>query len=118
MYNCEDLKERLWDLGFEVPENHEDKLIVSMQRAESTIMNTCNCETVPQELRFVFLDLAAGEYLLAVRSCENDGEDDIASITEGDMSVSFRDRTETESLIDELLNGGREEMLSFRRVKW
>lgn len=113
MFGCEELRERLLDLGYETTETETDILERAIRRAEQTIMNTCNTETVPDELKFTALDIAAGEYLLAA------GRDDeargVKSVSEGDVSVEFDD---TGSLIDELLNSGRDEMLSFRRVKW
>lgn len=116
MIQIEDLALRLCDLGFEVPENHSDMLKEAVKRAEQCVMNTCNCENVPEELSFVALDIAAGEYLLAAR-CK--GEDFLVeSVSEGDVSVSFKDESPVDGIIDMLLNSGRDEMLSFRRVKW
>ena len=83
-----------------------------------SIMNTCNVEEVPEELRYVYLDIAAGEYLLGVYSKEEKSEESVKSVTEGDLSVTFKDKSDIEMTIDKLLNSGREEMLSFRRVKW
>lgn len=116
MYNCEELRDRLFDLGYETEENEGELLESSLKRAEQTIMNTCNCEAVPYELRFVALDLAAGEYLLAAKGTADEG--DVKSVSEGDMSVTFNDKTQVESVIDNLFCRGREEMLSYRRIKW
>lgn len=113
MFGCDELRERLLDLGYETAENEEEMLERAIKRAEQTVMNTCNTETVPEELFFAALDMAAGEYLLAA---ERGGEErGVKSVTEGDVSVEFGDEG---SLIDELLSAGREEMLSFRRIKW
>lgn len=117
MYDCEELKDRLFDLGFETDENEDDLLRAALQKAEQNIMSTCNCEKVPYELRFVALDMAAGEYLLAACGRERE-EGNVKSISEGDISVSFGDRTAVEKVIDTLLTQGREEMLSYRRIKW
>lgn len=116
MYNCEELRDRLFDLGFETEENEEDLLNAALMRAEQIIMNTCNCERVPYELRFVALDMAAGEYLLAAYG--QGDNDNVKSVSEGDISVTFGDKSGIEEIIDNLLNGGREEMLSYRRIKW
>lgn len=116
MYDCEELRDRLFDLGFETEENEEEALLAALKRAEACIMNTCNCEKVPYELRFVALDMAAGEYLAAKESGEEGCE--AKSISEGDISVTFGDRSSVEELIDSLLTRGREEMLSHRRIKW
>ncbi len=110
------LRERLCDMGFETEENEEAILLGSIKRAEQTILNFCNCESVPEELYFAALDMAAGEYLLAAKSREGDF-DGVEKISEGDLSLSFSEEP-TESLIDRLFSEGREEMLSFRRLKW
>ena len=116
MYDCEELRDRLFDLGFETEENEKELLEIALNRAEQTIMNTCNCEKVPYELRFVALDMAAGEYLLAAYG---KGEDEgVKSISEGDVSVTYKDKSKIDEIIDGLLNAGREEILSYRRIKW
>lgn len=118
MYNSETLRMRLYDLGFEVEENEEELLLAALKRAEQTIMNKCNCESIPEELNFVAIDMAAGEYLLAVQWQNEDSKNDVKSLSEGDISVSFKDESELKSLVDELLARSREELLSYRRIKW
>lgn len=116
MLDCQDLRERLSDMGFETQENEEEELQRAILRAETSVRNYINCESVPEELRYTLLDIAAGEYLLAAKSeRENVG---VKSISEGDVTVSFESESETDMLIDRLLEGGREEMLSFRRLVW
>ncbi len=115
MYNCEELRDRLFDLGFETEENEEKMLSDALKRAEQTIMSTCNCECVPYELRFVALDMAAGEYLLAAKA---KAEDNVKSVSQGDISVTFSDKGKVDEIIDRLLTSGRDEMLSMRRIKW
>lgn len=116
MTDIEKLCERLADMGFEVEENQEDALREALRRAEQTVINYCNCESVPEELCFALLDMAAGEYLLAAALKSGD-EREIKSISEGDMSVSFGDDG-VEGIVDELFKRSREEMASFRRIKW
>lgn len=116
MRDIERLTERLSDMGFEVEENKIDLLKEAMRRAEQTIMNCCNCESVPEELEFVALDMAAGEYLLAAE-CRGRDAREVKSLSEGDMSVTFNDEG-VEGIIDNLFKRGREEMIAFRRVKW
>ncbi|MBQ7876575.1 MAG: hypothetical protein IJ316_04715 [Clostridia bacterium] len=116
MLNYEALRERLSDMGFETEENEESELKRALERAEMSIVNAINCESVPDELRFTLLDIAAGEYLLAVKSRE--GGNVVKSVSEGDVSVTFSDESDTDELIDTLLSSGREEILSFRRLKW
>lgn len=115
MTDCEKLRERLGDMGYEVEENEYSSLSEALGRAEQSIVNMINCEKVPEELHFTLLDMAAGEYLLAAQG--KNGEDRVKSVSEGDVSVSF-DTDGEEELIDRLLNSGRDELLSFRRLKW
>ncbi len=115
MFECEALRERLEDFGIETEENEETELKRALERAEMNIINAINCESVPDELRFTLLDIAAGEYLLAVKSRE--GANGVKSVSEGDVSVTFTEG-DTEALIDNLLTSGREEIISFRRLKW
>ena len=117
MYDSEELKDRLFDLGFETEESEEELLIDALKRAEQSIMNSCNTECVPCELRFVALDIAAGEYLLAAKAHREETRG-IKSISEGDVSVTFEDEEKIDGVIDSLLNKGREEVLSYRRIKW
>lgn len=116
MTDTEKLMERLSDMGFEVEENEEDALLGALSRAEQTVMNYCNCESVPEELYFALLDMAAGEYL-ASQYCRGGENDNVKSLSEGDMSISFGEGG-VESTVDELFKRGREEMLSFRRLRW
>ncbi len=117
MFEVEQLRERLLDMGFETEENEEDILKNAIERVEQTILNYCNCENVPQELYFVALDMACGEYLAASR-CQGSEKSALKSISEGDISVTFGDEEPVEVLADKLLCKGREEMVSFRRIKW
>lgn len=114
MTEIDALRERLCDMGFETEENEHDALKSALQRAEQTIMNYCNCESVPEELRFVALDMAAGEYLLAAERTKAPG---VKSISEGDVSVSFGEDG-VGAMIDELFCRGRDEMIAFRRLRW
>lgn len=111
----ERLLERLYELGYEVEENEHEALLRAIDKAQFSIMNTLNSEGVPRELEYVWIDMAAGEYLLAANEKADEG---VKTISEGDMTVSFKDEDPQDELIDRLLNNGRCEMLSYRRVKW
>ena len=117
MFDCEELRDRLFDLGFETEENEEKVLSEALKRAEQSIMNSCNTESVPYELRFTALDIAAGEYLLAARAYREDLRG-IKSVSEGDISVTFEEGNTLDSIIDSLLEKGRDEILNYRRIKW
>lgn len=116
MYGIEELRERLFDLGCETDENEGEALTRALRRAEQFVMNECCVERVPSELRFAALDIAAGEYLAS--RLQSEGERGIKSVTEGDFSVTFKDMTEDEAVIDSLIASGKEALAAFRRIKW
>ncbi len=116
MCRYDELEERLSDLGIETAENEREALEKAIKRAEQTVMNNLNTDSVPDELWYAALDIAAGEYLSDKLSAEQDR--DIESVSEGDFSVSFGDRSSLELLADKLLFSGRNEMAAYRRIKW
>ncbi len=116
MVDIEMLYERLSDMGFEVDENEEAILKEAIGRAEQTIINYCNCESVPEELYFALLDMAAGEYLAAA-AFKGGEKSALKSFSEGDMAITFGDDA-VGDLVDNLFKKSRDEMVSFRRLKW
>lgn len=117
MIDIEQLRERLSDIGFDAAESERGILEECIKRSEQTIMNYCNLESVPDQLQYTALDMAAGEYLMSLK-CSGEETRDVHSVSEGDISVTFEGTDKTEKLIDELLSGCREDMASFRRIKW
>lgn len=117
MLSTEQVRERLSDLGFETEENEGEIILAAIKRAEQTIVNYCNCESIPEGLIFAALDMACGEYL-ATAKCRGDDEEKVKSVTEGDISVSFNEEESVVELADRLIGKGMGELVSFRRIKW
>ena len=127
----EAVKQRLQSFGFKVKKRDEALLSFSVQKAESTVKNECNVPQVPDGLRSIAVDMAVGEFLLAKKAfapADIAGLDlDIAvkQIQQGDTNTVFAvgEGSQTpeqrlDSLIDRLLNGGREQFSCYRRIRW
>lgn len=81
-----------------------------MEHVTETILNYCNIETVPG-------GLVNTAYRMAVDLYRNETNIDgsIASITEGDTSVSYKQNTE---FSQSLLKDYRGQLSRYRKVRW
>lgn len=124
------VKKRLAALGYECREGDEISLNFCIEKVRSTIKNEINGADVPEGLEHVAVDMAAGEFLLAKKTL---APDDLAldlttavkEIKEGDTSVSFSigegsltPEQRLAAFINYLLNYGKAEFASYRRLKW
>lgn len=124
----EKVKERLKSFGCEVSEDDSFALTFGIEKAAQSIKNECNLREVPQELEYVqidwvcrdFLDAKYNSGLLSLESL-NLGEA-LASVTEGDVSVSFdnasSDDVKFQMLLKNLSETGKDELLCFRGLRW
>lgn len=125
------VKQRLQSFGYKVKKNDEMLLSFSVQKAENTVKNECNVPQVPEGLFNITADMAVGEFLMAKKTFAPDdiaGLDlDLAAkqIQQGDTNTVFAvgEGSQTaeqrlDSLIDHLLNNGREQFSCYRRIKW
>lgn len=122
-----DVVDRLLGLGFSV----DDRNLLSfcVQKTETHIRSFCNIQEIPDKLHHVAVDMAAGTYLESLKDAGRltgfDYSMPIKSLKEGDTNVEFAISSggltaeqRMEKLIDGLLHGGREVLLSCRRVAW
>lgn len=125
----EDVKERLASFGYQVTEADSWMLTFLIQKVENHIKNTCNVSTIPEELLNIAIDMVVGEFLLNKKSSNNlagfNLETAIKQIQEGDTSITYAigegDLTPEQRLdllIDYLINHGKNEILSYRSIKW
>ena len=127
----EAVKQRLAAFGYEIKDGDEMLLSFSVQKAESTIKNDCNVADVPEGLFSIAVDMAVGEFLLAKKTfapVDIEGLDldtAVKQIQQGDTNTVFAvgEGSQTaeqrlDSLIDRLLNGGREQFSCDRRIRW
>ena len=125
------VKQRLQSFGFKVKKRDEALLSFSVQKAENTVKNDCNLPEVPEGLWGIAVDMAVGEFLLAKKAFAPadiaglDLDAAVKQIQQGDTNTVFAvgEGSQTaeqrlDSLIDHLLNGGREQFSCYRRIRW
>ena len=120
--------QRLISLGYKLEENDDWILCFAMQTVENHIKNSCNVTSIPDELSNVAIDRVCGEFLFAKKQTGQlviEGLDltgAIASISEGDTSVSFvsgaTDDDRFNLLVNYLMTKGEGDFVCFRKLKW
>ena len=120
--------QRLISLGYKLEENDDWILCFAMQGVENHIKNSCNVISIPDELFNIAVDRVCGEFLftkkqtgqLTIEGLDLTGS--IASISEGDTSVSFvtgaTDDDRFNQLVNYLMTKGEGEFVCYRKVKW
>lgn len=119
---------RLESFGYEVTEADTFGIAFSVQKSESNIRIDCNITEIPEGLYPTLRDMVCGDFLavkyqtgkLALTDLDLDGA--IASVSEGDTSISFDKSTTDEgkfnTLISVLSTAGRGNLACYRRFKW
>lgn len=131
MFNVDALVERLGSFGYEVKESDGFSLTFCVEKVRTTIKNEINWPDVPEELEYIAVDMAAGEFLLAKKTF---APDDLANmdlqaavkqIQTGDTNTVFAtgEGSQTaeqrlDTLITYLISYGKAEFASFRRMRW
>lgn len=120
--------QRLISLGYKLEENDDWILCFAMQTVENHIKSSCNVTSIPDELLNVAIDRVCGEFLFAKKQTGQlviEGLDltgAIASISEGDTSVSFVSGTTDDDRFNQLVNylmtKGEGDFVCFRKLKW
>lgn len=131
MYDVDAVKARLLSLGYEVKADDIAALTFCVEKVRSTVKNEINWKDVPEGLEHIAVDMACGEFLNAKKTFAPDdlgGFDlDVAvkQINTGDTTTVFAvgDGSQTDeqrlaAFINYLLNYGRSEFNSFRRIRW
>ncbi len=120
--------QRLISLKYKLEENDDWILCFAMQGVENHIKASCNVTSIPDELFNIAVDRVCGEFLftkkqtgqLTIEGLDLDGA--IASISEGDTSVSFvagaSDDDRFNQLVNYLKTKGDGDFVCFRRLKW
>lgn len=111
------------------PELSDTQRQIAIAEAEQEIKNYCNIEVIPEELYFTLANMAADLLTYRPAGGETDGaaasvSGTIASIKEGDTTVSFgsgtqvRSQARTEERTEKLLLDYQKQLQSFRKVRW
>lgn len=140
-----EMVETLSDLGSALPESFSRLMIrrldtlgcpsksgfslaFAAQKAEREILDYCHVEVIPSVLYPMLCDRACGKYLydqkqmglLDMETLDLSGA--LSSITEGDVSLSFRsgtsDAEKLDALLERMMRAGEGQMACYRRIKW
>ena len=131
MFDVKSVIERLTEIGYEVKESDTFSLTFCVEKVRNTIKNETNCQDVPEGLEHIAIDMAVGEFLLGKKTFAPDDLSTIdlsvavKDIKEGDTTISFGTGESTQTpeqrlttYINYLLNYGKAEFSSYRRLKW
>lgn len=131
MFNVKAVTERLRSFGYEADESDSFSLAFCVEKVHSTIRNETNCQVIPEGLEHIAVDMACGEFLNAKKTFAPDGlsgiDLDVAvkQIQTGNTNTVFAigDGSSTPeqrltAFIDYLLDYGKPEFNSFRRIRW
>ena len=132
MITVEDIKKRLESFGYSAAPENEAALAFALKKASDVCKNDCNVFDVPEGLESIVIDMAVGEFLLALKtfnptSLSNIGlsfESAVKELSEGDTRISFAtegnksDEQKLDSMIDLLINGRKSEFACYRRLRW
>lgn len=119
--------DRLASLGYVVTAADAFPLAYAMQKAEAHVRSQTNLRAIPAGLRYVYVDMACGEFLNAKYQTGQldlsglDFNGIVQSIHEGDSSVQFAAGASDEEkfkALTEMLNGGGADLLCYRRLRW
>lgn len=111
----------------ETPEDAWD-LAFSIRKVETGLQDYCHIGLVPSTLYPLLCDRACGMFLYDRKQSgrlELEGLDlsgILASLSEGDVSISFNtaesDEVRLDALLDVLRNAGKEQLSCYRKIKW
>lgn len=116
-----DIRERLVQLGAEVGEEDEAAVLFAENKTAEHIKNVCNLDYIPEELEYLAVDMACGEYLrdrlLSGVMGDFDTAGALKAITEGDVRVEYDGGDSLEALL-EFLGRGEADLYRFRKICW
>lgn len=103
-------------LGIDQQDHSKDSILrFTAEEAEETVKNYCNINEIPSGLQKITCRIAIDIY--RGTSQGDEGGLSVSSITEGDISISFRKDVE-ESSIDNILSRYKTFLNRFRKVRF
>lgn len=131
MFDVSLVRERLSTFKIKVGENDEFALTFCVEKVRNTIRNETNQPDVPEGLEHIAADMAVGEFLMAKKTFAPDEFDNmdfgyaVKQIQAGDTNTVFAvgegsatPEQRLNTFINYLLNYGKGELSSYRRIKW
>ena len=122
-----DVNIRLEFLGYTVKSEDLWMIEFAVKKALQSIKNTCNRGDLPCELSPIAVDMACGEFLLAMKQIGKLDEAfhlerAIKRVEVGDTDITFdlaqSPEKRLDSLIDYLVAGKAVELVCYRKIKW
>ena len=120
-----DVVSRLGSLGYTATDEDGWAINFLISKAAESIKSGCNTADVPEGLRYVAADMVCGELLQMKKAAGRlegyDAGAAVRQISEGDTSVTYAvpDGAVTiDSLIAYLINHGKPQLASYRRLTW
>lgn len=122
-----DVIDRLSGLGFSVTQQTEDDITFAINEACERIKTETNLNEVPEGLRYVWIDMAAGAVLrdkLAAGQLgpELDFSGEAKRITEGDVTVELNTAASGAAhfneMIERMADPPKAVFAAYRRLKW
>ena len=124
----EDIKNRLKMIGYEWKKEDEIVINLVIDKVESSIKTRCSIDEIPSELEQIIVDRICGDFLFAKKQSgqltEYDFELIEKQIQDGDTTVTYAieagqtPEQRFDKLIKNLMDSGKGEFASFRRLKW
>lgn len=131
IFNEESVKERLKSFGYKVKAKDDFALTFCVEKVSNTIKNEINGPDVPEGLKHIAVDMAAGEFLLSKKTFSPadigglDLEYAVKQIQMGDTNTVFATgegsltpEQRLTAFINYLLSYGKSEFNAFRRIRW
>ncbi len=114
---------RLKSLSYKLKSDDSFFILFCIQKAQNEIKSFCNIKTIPIALSNILVDKVCGEFLLSKKnSGQLDIDDTLKSLKDGNITITYDDKSSDEAkmnaLIDYLINGGRDELVCYRKIKW
>ena len=124
----EDIKNRLKFFGYTLLESDSLALKFVIDKVENKIKNECSITEIPDGLYQVEIDRICGEFLFAKKQSGQLTEYDFdlieKQIQDGDTSVTYAveagqtPEQRFDKLVKSLMDTGKGEFASFRRLRW
>lgn len=124
----EDIKNRLASFGYTLLETDNFALDFVIYKVENKIKNECNITEIPDGLYQVEIDRICGEFIFAKKQSGQLTEYDFdlieKQIQDGDTTVTYAveagqtPEQRFDKLVRSLMDTGKGEFASFRRLRW
>lgn len=98
----------------------DDVLMLDIEEVAQTIMNYCNRDDIPDELKYVHANMVVDFINSLNRSNQPDGNKTVASIKEGDVTVQFKasGKEMRQQIMEQLIFDYTIQLNRFRKLRW